>query len=130
MPAFIRLCLIALIAVALVTPRMAWAVHQIGHARVSLSEMHHVDLAHADDHGHDHAAAMDADQSDTSSDDTPKQEPVHSHGALAGLAALDLPQAQSHHVVWTVDEPLGFDLSDDRLTSAGIPLQERPPRFV
>ena len=130
MDVFARLCLVALVALALMTPRMAWAVHQIGHAPVSLSEVHHVDIAHADDHGHDHDTTNETDRDDASSDGTPKQEPVHSHGGLVGLAALDLPPAQPDASVWVVDEALGFNLSDPHLTSAGITLQERPPRFA
>jgi hypothetical protein len=125
-----RLCLIVCMAMTLAMPRVAWAAHQIGHPPVSLTEAHSLTGHH--DEGHHHGDALE--EADTDRDggnaDGDDQQPVHTHGGLTSLTALDLPTNMSPATLLQVSETLHFDLAEAQLSPADFPREKRPPRFV
>ena len=130
-PSIARLCLIVCMAMTLAMPRVAWSAHQIGHPPVSLTEAHALTGHHDAGHHHGDAATEEADSDGKGGkSDGDDQQPVHTHGGLTSLTALDLPTIVLPARLLPVSEDLHFGLAAAQLTPADFRREKRPPRFV
>jgi hypothetical protein len=118
---FCRMLLLVLVAIGMILPASAWAMHEATHASqpVAANQHHHHDEATGEIALHDH-------------DDGDEQGSDRGHDHMPGLIAAlaDLPTAQLDIAAPAPNAPLYFARTERSGHAALADRLRRPPRFA